>query len=63
MKTTVTKKLSNELKEFVTRIVSEVINDPDFGMELTEEAKSKLGEAQSYKGKNMSSAEVKEKYL
>jgi hypothetical protein len=63
MKTVTTKKLSNDVKEFVIRVVGEVLNDPDFGMNLTEETKRKLRQASNFDGKTISLNEIEKKYL
>ena len=56
MRSVVAKKLNNEPKEFVTQIIGEVINDPDSGLNLSEEVKKHLREAEICRGKNISSA-------
>ena len=62
MKTIIVEKLSNELKEFVTNLVREVLNDSDLGLSLSNEANKRLQEARDYRGKNITSSEIKEKY-
>ncbi len=62
MKVDFGKKLNNELKNFVTKIVREVLNDPDFGLDLSDETKKQLRETKTYINKNISASEIKKKY-
>lgn len=40
--TTDTKKINSELKTFIVRAITEILADPDFGLEFTEKAKKRL---------------------
>lgn len=57
------KKLSSEVKTFIIRAVYEVLNDPDFGLELSEWTKKRLRKARVSKRKGISFSEIKNKYL
>lgn len=52
-----------ELKTLIVQVVQEVLHDPDFGLELTEEAKRRLRKALRTKQKTISFQEAKKKYL
>ena len=56
-------KPGKELRAFIMRAVYERLHDPDFGRELTESAKKRLGVARSSKGKTTSFADIKKRYL
>ncbi len=51
------------LRAAVAISVQEVLNDPDFGMELTAYAKKRLRAAMKDKGRGTPLAEIKKKYL
>ena len=57
------KKTSIKIKALVAQAVSEVLSDPDFGMELTEHAKRRLEKARKQKGKSIPFSEIKKRYL
>ena len=59
----ISKKPSIDVRAFVMRAVSEVLSDPDFGLELRTQAKKRLREANLYNGKTISFSEIKRKYL
>lgn len=56
------KKLIVEIKSFIVRAIEEVLNDPDFGLELTERAKRRLRQATGSKRKNIPFSEIKKSY-
>lgn len=59
---TIPKKLNKEVKEFIVQTINEVLNDPDFGLELTERAKKRLRQASLFKQKTVPFSEIKKKY-
>jgi len=61
--TTVVKnrKLNSDLKAFITTSIKEVLDDPDFGLELTEATKRRLRAAKSKRQKWIPHAELKRK--
>jgi hypothetical protein len=62
MKSVTTKKLNNKVKEFIAQIISEILSDPDFGLDLSQEAKEHLRKAGAYRDDNISASKIKEKY-
>lgn len=50
-----------ELKAFIAHSIREILDDPDFGLELTEATKRRLRAAKSKKQKWISHAEVKKR--
>ena len=59
---TVPKKLTKEVKTFIIQTVKEVLNDPDFGLELSEKAKKRLHQALISKRKPISFSEIRKQY-
>ena len=59
---TIPKKLNKEVKSFIVQAIYEVLNDPDFGLELNEKAKKRLRRALISKQKTISFSEVKKRY-
>ena len=55
-------KLNPTIKVFILRALQEVLNDPDFGLELTERAKKRLRQASGTRQKTIPFSEVKKKY-
>jgi hypothetical protein len=60
--TTIASKINQEMRAFIVRAVHEVLNDPDFGLELSEQAKRRLRTAARAK-KTISLSEIKRRYL
>ena len=61
--TTIPKKeLTKEVKIFIVQAINEVLNDPDFGLELSEKAKKRLRQALTLKKKTISFSEIRGKY-
>ena len=58
----ISEKLTPQIKSFILRAIDEVLNDPDFGLELREKAKRRLRQALSSKQKTTPFAEIKKKY-
>lgn len=52
-----------EFKALVAHSVREILDDPDYGLELTENVKKKLRVAGRADGKGASLAQIREKYL
>lgn len=52
----------HELKPFIVQTVSDVLNDPDFGLELSERAQARLRQARKAAGKTISFSDIKRKY-
>ena len=63
MRTAIAERTVNNLKIMVAQTVAEVLNDPDFGLELSAKAKKQLGRASNVKQKTVSLSAVKRKYL
>ena len=59
---TISKKIS-EVKVLVSQAVRDVLEDPDFKLELSDEAKKRLRRASAVGRKNASLAEIKRKYF
>lgn len=59
---TIAKELNKEVKTFIVQTVNEVLNDPDFGLELSEKAKKRLNQAGVFNQKTISFSEIKKKY-
>lgn len=55
--------VNSEIKAFVIKTIFEVLNDPDFGLELSEKAKSRLRYAQLRKSTTIPLSEIKKKYI
>lgn len=51
-----------ELKPFIVQTVSDVLSDPDFGLELSDRAQARLRQARKAFGKTVAFAEIKRKY-
>ncbi len=52
-----------ELKAFIADSVREILDDPDYGLQLTEHVKKKLCMAERADGKGTSLARIRKKYL
>ena len=59
---TILKKIS-EIRVFVSQAVRDVLEDPDFKLELSDEAKKRLRRASATGRKNTSLTEIKRKYF
>ena len=59
---TITRRLEPGLKIYVASIVREVLEDPDFGLELSAQAKKRLRLVKKT-AKSVSFPEIKKKYL
>ncbi len=57
------KKLDLELKLYLTNLVQNILNDPEYFSELREEVKKKLQSLRKNKGKTISFEKIKKKYL
>ncbi len=55
-------KLETEVKAFIMQAIQEILDDSDFGLELSELAKKRLKRASSFRGKTLSFSEIKGKY-
>lgn len=54
--------VKNEIKAFIIQTMYAVLNDPDFGLELSEKAQSRLHRARLQKTKTIPFSEIKNKY-
>ncbi|OGG41011.1 hypothetical protein A2118_01875 [Candidatus Kaiserbacteria bacterium GWA2_50_9] len=54
--------LSPDIKAFIMESINDVLEDPDFGLELTEGFKKKLQVAKRSKVRTISLEEVRKKY-
>lgn len=52
----------HELKPFIVQTISEVLNDPDFGLELSDRAQARLRQSRESSDKTISFNDVKRKY-
>jgi hypothetical protein len=59
---TINKKLPKEVKTLVVQTVYEVLNDPDFGLELSGQTKRKLRQIEIPRRKNIPFSEIKKKF-
>ncbi|MBI3459253.1 hypothetical protein HY061_03275 [Candidatus Azambacteria bacterium] len=59
---TIPKLLNREIKIFITQAVNKVLNDPDFGLVLSEKAQKRLQRANISRTKTISFSKIKEKY-
>jgi len=51
----------NEIKALIAGMIFEVLNDPDFGLELSEKAKSRLRRARMQKTRIIPLSEIKKR--
>ena len=63
MNTALLKKVPQELKAAISREIMGILEDPDFGLDLTAYAKKRLLAAQKSKAKTIPFSEIKKKYL
>ena len=54
--------LEPELRSFIADAIREILDDPDFGLELSDRARERLDRAPAHKDKTISSSTIKEKY-
>ena len=54
--------ITPELKAFIAHSIREILDDPDYGLELKESFKKKLRAAQKSKDKGIPLAEIRRKY-
>ena len=54
--------VSNEIKALIIKTTVEVLNDPDFGLALSEKARSRLRRARLQKSVTIPLSEIKKKY-
>ena len=59
---TIPRKLNKEVKTFIVKAIYEILNDPDFGLELSEKAKKRLRQSLISKQKTISFSEIKKRY-
>lgn len=59
---TAAKKLPSAVKNLIAQTVIEVLNDPDFGLELTEKAKKRLRDASLSNKKTVPFSVIKRRY-
>lgn len=55
-------KRTNEVKILVSQAARDVLEDPDFGLELSEEAKKRIHLASASRKKTISFTKIKRKY-
>lgn len=60
--TTNVRQLSQQIKTFIKQTVVEVLDDPDFGLVLTDKAKRRLRSAGQGHGVTTPLAKIKERY-
>ena len=59
---TIYKKLKSELRQFIVETIHQVLDDPDFGMELSERAKKRLEQARKSRKRGIPASEIRRKY-
>ena len=59
---TLPKNLKGEIKSLIVQAVQDVLGDPDFGLELSVEAKKRLHKEERGKAKLIPFSEIKQKY-
>ena len=59
---TIFKKTEGEMKALIARVIQEVLSDPDFGLELTEQAKKRLRRTTQSNRKGISLSKIKQRY-
>ena len=59
---TLPKKLTKEVKTFIIQAIYEILNDPDFGLELNKKVQKRLRRALISKQKTILFSEIKKKY-
>jgi len=59
---TLPKNLKGEIKSLIVQAVQDVLGDPDFGLELSVEAKKRLSAEERDKSKLTPFSEIKQKY-
>lgn len=59
---TIPQKLDKEVKIFIVQTINEVLNDPDFGLALTERAKKRLRLGNISQTDTTPFSKIKEKY-
>lgn len=60
---TLIRKMPQELKAVISQEIVAILEDPDFGLELSVYAKRRLLVAQKSKSKTIPFSEIKKKYL
>ena len=60
--TATAKKLQGAIKGLIIQTIMEILNDPDFGLELTEQAKKRLRAASRISQKTTPLSVIKKKY-
>ncbi len=59
---TLAEKLTPQTKSFIIQAIYEVLNDPDFGLELTKRAKQRLYRSLTLRRKTIPFTEIKKKH-
>ncbi len=63
MATAQIKKINPQTRQLIADTVFDVLSDPDFGLELREDFKKTLIARSKYRGRTLTLAEVKKRYL
>jgi len=63
MRTTIAEKTANNLKIMVAQTVAEILNDHDFGLELSAKARQRLRQAARAEEKTTALSAIKRKHL
>lgn len=58
----VAKKIEISTKTFIVQAIKDIMDDPDFGLELTKKTEKRLKQARTGKEKTTPLFEIKEKY-
>lgn len=63
MTTKTLNKLEPDTKAFITEAIQDIVSDPDFGLELSDEVKKRLAKAKKSPRKTVPLSEIKKEYL
>lgn len=56
-------KFNGQLRLYISQAITEILNDPDYGMELSEKTKERLQKIKQSPRKAISFEDIKKKYL
>lgn len=59
---TISPKINKKAKTVIAQLVSEILSDPDFGLELSDKAKKRLLDADKRRTKTITFDEIEKKY-
>ena len=59
----ISQKLNADMRVLIVRVISEILNDPDFGRELSAKAKKRLQSVSVSRAKSIPFSEIRRKYF